>query len=97
VNLAASAVNAIIAGCIIAALGEGTIFIFEQVYLGNKKASDIHWMKKILESEYSSKFADTARSLSGKISENMDLRVIAEVVTETIRSLTNNDKPNKSA
>ena len=34
INLAASVINAIIAGSFVAAIGEGTIYAFEQVYLG---------------------------------------------------------------
>jgi len=40
-NLGASVVNAIIAGSIVAALGEVTIYAFEQVYLGEKSVTDI--------------------------------------------------------
>ena len=36
INLAAGVVNAIIAGSFVAAIGEGTIYAFEQVYLGKK-------------------------------------------------------------
>lgn len=51
INIAGEVLNAIVAGSVIAALGEGCTYIFEQIYLGNKKASDIEWVKKILESK----------------------------------------------
>ena len=51
INLAASVINAVIAGVIVTALGEGSIYAFEQVYLGNKDISDIDWVKKIIKSK----------------------------------------------
>ena len=60
INIAGDVLNAIVAGSIIAALGEGCVYIFEQIYLGNKKTTDIEWVKKILESK-------AAESLSGQM------------------------------
>ncbi|MBR1597333.1 MAG: 50S ribosome-binding GTPase [Lachnospiraceae bacterium] len=60
INIAGEVLNAIVAGSVIAALGEGCIYIFEQIYLGNKTASDIEWVKKIMESK-------AAEGLSGQM------------------------------
>ena len=60
VNIGASVLNAIIAGSIVAALGEGSIYAFEQVYLGNKTTDDIDWVKKIIESKLTSQFIEKA-------------------------------------
>ncbi len=51
INLAAEALNAIVAGTIVAALGEGCVYVFEQIYTGAKSANDVEWVKKSLESE----------------------------------------------
>lgn len=51
INIAGEVLNAIVAGSVIAALGEGCAYIFEQIYLGNKSTTDIEWVKKILESK----------------------------------------------
>ena len=53
INLGAGIINAVIAGVIVAALGEGSIYAFEQVYLGQKSVDDIDWVKQIIESEFS--------------------------------------------
>ena len=37
INLAASVLNAIVAGVIVSVLGEASIYAFEQIYLGKKK------------------------------------------------------------
>lgn len=50
VQVAADVLNAIVAGSIVAAIGEGSQIIYEQIYLGNKSVSDIEWIKKIVES-----------------------------------------------
>ena len=60
INIAGEVLNAIVAGSVIAALGEGCAYIFEQIYLGNKSSTDIEWVKKILESK-------AAESLSGRM------------------------------
>ena len=60
INIAGEVLNAIVAGSVIAALGEGCVYIFEQIYLGNKTTSDIEWVKKILESK-------AAEGLSGQM------------------------------
>lgn len=60
INIAGEVLNAIVAGSVIAALGGGCAYIFEQIYLGNKSSKDIEWVKKILESK-------VAESLSGRM------------------------------
>lgn len=72
VNLGASVLNAIIAGSIVAALGEGTIYAFEQVYLDKKSVTDIDWVKKVLESKFSSQFTDIVKTITEKITQNTD-------------------------
>lgn len=62
INIAGEVLNAIVAGSVIAALGEGCVYIFEQIYLGNKSASDVEWVKKILESK-------AAESVAGHMDE----------------------------
>ena len=58
INIAASVLNAIIAGSIVAAIGEGSAYAFERVYLGEKSVTDIDWIKKFMESKLSSEFID---------------------------------------
>ena len=63
INLAGSILNAAIAGSIILALGEGSIYIFEQIYLGNKTTEDIEWAKEFLEKRLSNDFLNKVRSV----------------------------------
>lgn len=51
INIAADVLNGIVAGVIVAALGEGCIYIFEQIYTGQKSASDTEWVRRFLDSK----------------------------------------------
>ncbi|WP_207657458.1 hypothetical protein [Alkalibaculum bacchi] len=42
-----SVIPAIITGSIVAAIGEGSIYAFEKIYLGEKSVDDIDWVIKI--------------------------------------------------
>ncbi|NLC14516.1 MAG: GTP-binding protein [Chloroflexi bacterium] len=81
-NIGASVLNAVIAGSIVAALGEGSIFAFEQVYLGKKSTADIDWVKKVIESKFSSQFVGKVTQAIGRISEKSDDKSIVQVILE---------------
>jgi uncharacterized protein (DUF697 family)/GTP-binding protein EngB required for normal cell division len=58
IALAADVLNAVIAGAIVAAIGEGSVRVFEKVYRGEKNVADIDWVKQFMESELSNQFVD---------------------------------------
>lgn len=82
VNLAAGIVNAIIAGSFVAAIGEGTIYAFEQVYLGKKTVEDIDWVKKVMESRLSTEFINKVTFLVKQITEMTDKNAIGKIILE---------------
>lgn len=82
VNIGATALNAIIAGCIIATLGEGSIYAFEQVYLGKKTVEDIDWVRKLIESQFSSQFIDKAMMIAQMMTEKADKNAVKEAIFE---------------
>jgi len=85
INLGASVVNAIIAGSIVAALGEGTIYAFEQVYLGKKSVADINWVKEMMESKLSSQFIDIVKIIAEKVTNITDSKAIASIVEDVFK------------
>lgn len=89
INLGASVLNAIIAGSIVAALGEGSIYVFEQVCLGKKSITDIDWARKVMESKLSSQFIDTVKTTAEKITKNTDKKAIANIITDAFKNLFN--------
>lgn len=56
VNVAASVLNAVIAGSFVAAIGEGSNYAFEKVYTGEKTLKDLEWLKDYIESKLSGEF-----------------------------------------
>lgn len=84
VNIGASALNALVAGSFIAALGEGTIYVLEQVYLGKKTVEDIDWVKKVMESKFSSQFVEAVKLAAEKITDGADKKEIARVIMEMV-------------
>ena len=94
INLGASVINAVIAGVIVAALGEGSTYAFEQVYLGNKTVADIDWVKKIIESKLSLTIIEKAKPILAKLSDASDRKAILSAVLELMATIfgVNGDK-----
>lgn len=87
VNLAASVLNAIIAGSIVAAIGEGSIYAFEKVYLGEKSIADIDWVKKVMESKLSSQFIEKVTVIAEKIAKSENTKNVGKLITELLSSM----------
>jgi small GTP-binding protein len=82
INLAASASNAIVAGVIIALLGEALIYIFEQIYLGEKSVADIDWVTKIIESKFKSQFTEKIKLAFTRIADDADKHSPAQIIMD---------------
>ena len=82
VNIAGAVLNAAIAGSIVTAIGEGSIYIFEQIYLGNKSISDIGWAKEYLDKILSTEFVDKANELVQKLSKTDNLESVSKIIYE---------------
>lgn len=87
INLGASVINAVIAGVIIAALGEGATYAYEQVYLGNKSLNDVDWAQKLIESKLSISVIEKAKPVLAKLTDASDKKAILSVVLELISSV----------
>ncbi len=86
-NLGAGVINAVIAGVIVAALGEASVYAFEQIYLGNKTVADIDWVKKIIESRMSLTLITKAKPFLGKLTSASDAKAVLAAVLELSASL----------
>lgn len=84
-NIGASVLNAVIAGSIVAALGEGTIYIFEQIYLGKKSFQDVDWVKKVLESKLSNEVLDKAKKILGTTDGELDAKKLAKMILDALK------------
>lgn len=92
INLAAGVINAVIAGVIIAGIGEGSIYAFEQIYLGNKTVKDIDWVTKIIEAKLTIKLLDKVKPILAKLNDKSDKKAILQVVLEIIAAVIIPDK-----
>ena len=79
-NIGTSVINAVIASGIVAALGEGSIYVFEQIYLGNKNISDIDWVRKILESRLTGSFVEKVKRVLETVTDGADTKDIAKQI-----------------
>ncbi len=80
VGLATSVINAVIASGIVAALGEGSIYVFEQIYLGNKDISDVDWVRKILESQLAGSFVEKMKGVLESLTNGQNMKDIAKQI-----------------
>lgn len=85
INLGASALNAIIAGSIVVVLGESTIYVFEQVYLGEKSLADIDWLNKVMESKLSSQFIEKVKIIIEKVNHDTDKDTIGQIIIDVFK------------
>lgn len=80
IGLATGVLNAVIASGIVAALGEGSIYVFEQIYLGNKDISDVDWVRKVLESQLAGSFVDKLKGVLETVTNGSDMKEVAKQI-----------------
>ena len=80
INIAASVLNAVIAGVFVATIGETSKYLFEQVYTGNRTLDDIDWAQKILASKLTNEALEKVTKILSSVSDKADVKEIAELV-----------------
>lgn len=80
INIAASVLNAVIAGAIVAALGEASRYIFEQIYLGNKTLDDIDWATKIAENKLASETLERVKKVLENVSDSTSSKNLSNII-----------------
>lgn len=86
INLGTAVLNSIIAASIVATLGEGSAYIFEQVYLGHKTINDIDWVKQIIESKFANQFINNVGEVLKQIGNNTDKENIVKTILRIFSS-----------
>lgn len=81
-NIGVSVLNAVIAGSMVAALGEVSIFVLEQVRSGKKTMEDIEWVTKVVESKLSNQFVEKVAELIKTATDQSDKKTIVAAVLE---------------
>ena len=70
INVAAEVINAIVAGAIVAAIGEGSAFVFEKVYLGEMSSKDLDKIRHIMEEKLNNKFINKVAKIIEEIANS---------------------------
>lgn len=86
INVAAYVLNAVIAGSIVGAIGEGSIYAFEKVYLGEKSVDDIDWVKQVIESKFAAQFVEKVKEILEKMVDGSDSKGIAKMISKLFGS-----------
>ncbi len=88
IKIKAKVLNPIIAGCFVAALGEGTILAFEQIYLGQKSVDDVDWLTEHLESVLSLEFVEKVKQVITNVGESMEPKKVVSIITKIFNMVT---------
>lgn len=83
INLGASALNAIIAGAIVGAIGEGSILAFEKIYTGERKVTDVDWITEVIEDKLTKGFLEKVNEIIQATGDGSDKKKIAKLVKKT--------------
>ena len=75
-NLAADALNAIVAGAIIAGIGEAATIIMEKAYLGEINKEDFEWINRVVEDQ----MGTIVKKITKLTSEHMGSINIADIL-----------------
>ena len=73
-----------IAGVFVAAIGEGTIYAFEQVYVGNKSVEDIDWVKKLMEGKLQNGLLEKVSAIIATLPENATKNDVTKAIIKLI-------------
>lgn len=84
INIGGSILNAIIAGTIVATIGEGCIYVFEKIYTGEKSIEDIEWVKKVIESKLSSQFVGNVTVIAEQIVKSGNTKDIGKLISSLL-------------
>ena len=87
INIAAGVLNAIVAGSIVAAIGEGSVYAFEKVYLGEKSVADIDWIRQLMESKLSGDFISKVTEAIRDIAESDTGKNTGKRIAEVVMAL----------
>ena len=84
IHAATSVINASVASTIVATLGETSIYIFEQIYLGNRKTDDLEWVKKVFADKNTTKIIGKINETVSTLPEDVQPKEVFNKLTEIL-------------
>jgi Uncharacterized protein/domain associated with GTPases len=85
INIAASVLNAIVAASVIAALGEGAVLAFEQVYTGQRSIRDIGWVQHLMAEQFGEGFLGKVSGIA-QASQDGSGKDMRQVIIELVKA-----------
>lgn len=85
-NIAASVLNAIVAGTMTVIVGEVAVEVMEKIAKGKIDASDLDWITRFAESEFQKKVKKYIKKL-GKEMKNADISKVSIIINDMVRSI----------
>ncbi|MCR4762106.1 MAG: hypothetical protein K5696_01105 [Lachnospiraceae bacterium] len=86
-SLVGAPLNAAMAGGIVATIGEGAVYAFEQVYLGKKSMDDLDWIKQLMESRLANTLGKIITDVAKKITRDSDPKAIAKAIIDALKKV----------
>lgn len=84
INIGASALNAVVAGVMIALLGETAIYLFERIYLGEKSVTDVDWVTKIVDRKFTAEFNQKLELILRHVGDGSSKHSISRIIKELL-------------
>lgn len=75
-------INAIVTSCVILAIGEGSVYVFEKIYLGEKSIDDMDWIKNAIDSEFAKDSTDFVGAISKSLSKKTKLTDLPKLLLD---------------
>lgn len=86
INIAASVLNAVVAASIIAALGEGAVIAFEQVYSGQRSMKDTGWVTKLMQDQFGSSFLNKVSEVAEASQKNGESKDMSQMIIDLVKT-----------
>ena len=83
-NIAGSVLNAVIAGSIVAVIGEASIYAFEMVYKGEKTLDDLEWLRNLIKEQLDDEFISKVTDIINELAKNADAKDVMQLVATLI-------------
>ncbi len=91
-------VNAVVAGSIVAILGEVSIYAFEQIYLGNRTLDELDWIKNLVDNSITKSLKAKMNDVAESLKESSDIKDAREAITKAfgdfVAELEKSEMPN---
>lgn len=87
IQLGAGVINSIIAGGIVAALGEASVYLFEQIYLGKKTLDDIDWARNFVESKLSAQIIEKIGKIIEEFAKDPEKKLDIPMLLDLLKDL----------